>query len=585
MIFEKRTNIRLIACVLILFIWIHACELLCGVGRADDLAAQESRIAAIALAMPAAIGVFGPKGKGGGSGVVISPDGYALTNYHVVESSDSFMKCSMPDGRLYDAVIVGMDPTGDVAMIKLLGRNDFPVAQIADSDRVSAGDACFAVGNPFLLATDFQPSVSWGIVSGVHRYQYPSGTLLEYADCIQTDAAINPGNSGGPLFNSRGELIGINGRGSFEKRGRVNVGVGYAISINQIENFISHLKGGRIVDHATVGATVSSNSEGEVRISEILESSDAFRRGLRFDDEITRFGGREIQTVNQFKNVLGIYPNGWRVPITVVRDGSEFETIVRLSGVHSAERLIEKVQGPPPSELPPENAPRKRQSERQDLSSTPEEFASMFVARRGFANYYFNKLQRNRVWSGFIRHGDFTKQNFDWRIKGELEDQDVTIVLASKQSGIQIGDSVFVLDPERDLASQLVPPKSGGLLVALHLWRKLLVSGPSRFGDVIYFGTIPDPVRDVQNDALVATTESVECNFLFDPSNQLMSGMEMYPGLNSDPCFVRFVDYQVDGNWAPQLAPLTVPREIRFSFSGNPERIIKVVQIEFLEAR
>ena len=133
------------------------------------------------------------------------------------------------------------------------------------------GDWCFAVGNPFLLATDFQPTVTYGIVSGMHRYQPPAGTLLEYADCIQTDAAINPGNSGGPLFNADGELIGINGRGCFEKRGRVNVGVGYAISINQIKNFLGCLKSGRIVDHATLGATVAAGDDGRVLVSNILE--------------------------------------------------------------------------------------------------------------------------------------------------------------------------------------------------------------------------------------------------------------------------------------------------------------------------
>jgi len=126
------------------------------------------------------------------------------------------MQCSMSDGRLYDAVIVGLDPTGDVALIKLFGRDDFPAAVMADSNEVRVGDWCFAVGNPFLLATDFQPTVTYGIVSGVHRYQFPAGTILEYADCIQTDASINPGNSGGPLFNAKGELIGLNRRGSIE---------------------------------------------------------------------------------------------------------------------------------------------------------------------------------------------------------------------------------------------------------------------------------------------------------------------------------------------------------------------------------
>ena len=168
------------------------------------LQAQQQRIAAMEKATKAAVAVFSPGGGGGGSGVVISPDGYALSNFHVVKPTGNYMQCGMADGKLYDAVLVGIDPTGDVALIKLLGRDDFPTAELGDSDLVRAGDWCFAVGNPFLLATDFQPTISYGIVSGVHRYQPPAGTLLEYADCIQTDAAINPGNSGGPLFNAQG---------------------------------------------------------------------------------------------------------------------------------------------------------------------------------------------------------------------------------------------------------------------------------------------------------------------------------------------------------------------------------------------
>src|ERR1019366_9381611 len=96
---------------------------------------------------------------------------------------------------------------------------------------------------------------------GVHRYQPPAGIFLEYTDCIQIDTSINPGNSGGPLFNMDGELIGINGRGSFEKRGRVNSGVGYAISINQIKNFLGHLRSGLETDHATLGASMESEGE------------------------------------------------------------------------------------------------------------------------------------------------------------------------------------------------------------------------------------------------------------------------------------------------------------------------------------
>src|SRR5437660_7076908 len=206
------------------------------------------------------------------------------------------MQCGLPDGVLYDAVLVGLDKVGDVALIKLLPKKegqDFPFAPMGDSDKVRAGDWSLAMGNPFLLATDFTPTVTFGLVSGVHRYQYPEGKgLLEYTDCIQIDTSINPGNSGGPLFNMQGELIGINGRGSFEKRGRVNSGVGYAISSNQIKNFMGHLRAGLDADHASLGAAVTGEVEDEAAskdegnaarllVNSILEDSDAYRRCLQ----------------------------------------------------------------------------------------------------------------------------------------------------------------------------------------------------------------------------------------------------------------------------------------------------------------
>src|SRR4029078_12812555 len=148
------------------------------------------------------------------------------------------------------------------------------------------------MGNPFLLATDFTPTVTYGLVSGVHRYQYPSGTLLEYTDCIQVDTSTNPGNYSGPLFNMQGELIGINGRGSFEKRGRVNSGVGYAISINQIKNFLPQLKAGLDTDHGSLGAFVASD-EDEGSVPKLLVRqkipSDVDRRGLDIDDQVISF--------------------------------------------------------------------------------------------------------------------------------------------------------------------------------------------------------------------------------------------------------------------------------------------------------
>ena len=402
--------------------------------------AEQQRIAAIKKAKVSAVSVFVPGGQGGGSGVVITPDGYTLTNYHVSKPAGNYMRCSMPDGEIYDAVIVGIDPTGDVALIKMIGRDDFPTATIADSDKVQVGDFCFAVGNPFLLATDLQPTVTWGMVSGVHRYQYPAGTLLEYADCIQTDAAINPGNSGGPLYNADGDLIGINGRGSFEKRGRVNVGVGYAISINQIQHFMGYLRSGRIVDHATLGAAVSSNEEGHVVVDDILEQSDAYRRGLRYGDEIVAFGGRPISTVNGFKNVLGIFPKGWRVPLSFRRDGQRFDTYVRLRGVHRSDELLAKTQGvpkpvaPQPApgddpETPDEDAPPKpklpdflKKAKKKPL---PEAIAKIFESRSGYANFYFNKTNRERVWKAHTAHSDLTNRTSDWTITADIAGADV----------------------------------------------------------------------------------------------------------------------------------------------------------------
>src|SRR5262249_12060530 len=142
---------------------------------------EAERIAAIEKVRPAVVAIFSPGGQGGGSGVLISPDGYALTNWHVVDKiPPAHIRCGLPDGQFYYAVLVGLDKVGDVALIKILPNRDgqkFPVAALGDSDTVREGDWSLAMGNPFLLATDFTPTVTFGMVSGVHRYQYPAGTL------------------------------------------------------------------------------------------------------------------------------------------------------------------------------------------------------------------------------------------------------------------------------------------------------------------------------------------------------------------------------------------------------------------------
>lgn len=554
-----------------------------ALAAADDFQplwdSEQVRIAAIAKAVKPSVSVFARGGNGGGSGVVITPDGFALTNFHVVKPCGNFMKCSMPDGRLYDAVVVGIDPVGDVALIKLIGRDDFPVAELADSDTVRVGDWCFAVGNPFLLATDFQPTVTWGIVSGTHRYQPPAGTLLEYTDCIQTDAAINPGNSGGPLFNAQGQLIGINGRGSFEKRGRVNVGVGYAISINQIKYFLGHLRAGRIVDHATLGASVSTDDEGNVVVSNILETSDAYRRGLRYGNQMLAFGGRPITTVNGFKNVLGIYPKGFRVPVSYLREGKRYDTYMRLSGVHAPSELIAKVQGggeprrppqrqprpdapkpdQPAPDAPPPDAPKPMPNPmplrpgQPGQEPVPEELTRLFKAKSGYANYYFNEQNRDRVWTAFKSHGDYGSLKGAWKFASKLDEGgDYDIVLGGKELVATMPTQISRVDLAKPVDEQLGPPGSGGLLAALHLWQKLLVEGPTRFGDLYYLGTVPVVGRKGLYDVLVGTRDAIECHFLFDPQTGEMVGLEMWGDSTDDPCEVYFSEYrEVDGRRLP----------------------------------
>lgn len=525
--------------------------------------AEQQRIEAIAKAVKSAIAIFSADGNGGGSGVVISADGYALTNFHVVQPVGDYMQCGMADGRLYDAVLVSIDPTGDVALIKLFGRDDFPVAELADSDEVRAGDWCFAVGNPFLLATNFEPTVTYGIVSGVHRYQEPAGTILEYTDCIQTDAAINPGNSGGPLFNAFGQLIGVNGRGSFEKRGRVNVGLGYAISINQIKHFMGYLHSGRIVDHATLGATLDADEEGRIVVSNILESSDAYRRGLRYSDEVVAFGGRIIDSPNAFKNVLGIYPKGWRVPLSFLRDGTRHDVHVRLAGVHGREELIAKIQEAPAEEPPPKPAPDRegKQPPGDDQEKTPanphgepvkvpDELQQYIKHRSGFANYYFNELNRTRVWNAFHDSaGDFAEVRGDWILS---KAEEFTITLGDATSAIQTATTTFSLEREKDLAEQLDPPGSGGMLATLHLWRRLLVEGPAGFGDVVYVGRAPLIGHEGLHEVFLGTYDVVETHFYFDPASGELRAVEMAPDPGVDPCEIQLLDYrEVEGKKLP----------------------------------
>lgn len=528
------------------------------------LDAQQQRIDVIAQFSPAVVAIFAPGAEGGGSGVLVSADGYCVTNFHVVQGLGPFMQCGLNDGRIYYAVRVGLDPTGDLAVIRLLGRDDFPFAHLADSDLVRVGDYAYAAGNPFLLATDFQPTITYGMVSGVHRYQYPAGTFLEYTDCIQVDTSINPGNSGGPLFNEQGEIIGINGRISVEKRGRVNVGAGYAISSNQVRNFLDHLKSGRIVDHATLGATVVSTDEGTVVVADILEQSEAFRRGLRTGDEIVSFAGRPIGSVNQFKNILGIFPKGWKLPLTYRREGVKYDIVVRLRGLHRAAELIpEQAQQPPEGRRPEPGDPEQPQPAPEQPQPSPappgvpaelkppDEFAHMYVERAGFFNYYFNEQERSRVRGSLKGLGDFAGLTGLWTLDGRLQDgRAFQFKLSPEAAAVKIGEEIAVQPLEQAPAD--LPQGTGGLLTAMHAMKMMLVDPEAYFSEFYYEGTEPiDGVGDLV-DVLLTTRGEVASRWYFSRADGRWLGFDTSLTEDSDECELRIESLRdFDGRTLP----------------------------------
>jgi len=417
---------------------------------------------------------------------------------------------------------------------------------LADSDAVAVGDPCFTAGNPFLLATDLRPSISVGIVSGVHRYQFPAGTILEYTDCIQVDAAINPGNSGGGLFDAAGRLIGINGRASFEKRGRVNVGAGYAISANQLRNFLGCLRAGRIVDHATLGAVVATSADGEVVVSDILESSDAWRRGLRHDDEIVSLAGRPVRTVNAFKNILGTLPAGWQVPLVFRRGGRRQELLVRLAGVHAPPKLFALASGGQGGERGGEGP-----GERPSAAPLPEAVRGLVDPRPGYANHHFNVVERDRVAAAIARHRPADAGA--WRLAGRLAGGRMfAIELDDATARIDLPTGGSTLDPRGDLDRHAEPPGSGGMLAALVLWRRLVLEGPAALGRTSYWGTAPADVSGFGSrpdpalvDVLASATAGVEAHVAVDRTGRVV-GVEVWLSPDADPCELRF-EYPADG--------------------------------------
>ena len=239
------------------------------------------------------------KVKSSGSGVVISPDGYVLTNYHVIENAHEII-VTLPGGKEYESEIIGMDRFSDLALLKMSGSN-FPFAKLGDSDKLIIGEWVIALGNPYgLFDVSDQPTATAGIISALNMDFGPQESGQVFQGMIQTDAAINPGNSGGPLVNSLGEIVGINTfiyTGSNYSQG--SIGISFAIPINRAKFVAEELKNkGKIDRNYSTGLQVQSLNQRVSRylnlpFLDVILSNDV-RPGDYISVKIYRDGGTEL---------------------------------------------------------------------------------------------------------------------------------------------------------------------------------------------------------------------------------------------------------------------------------------------------
>lgn len=299
---------------------------------------------------PGAEGREGGAASSAGSGVVISADGEVLTNWHVVGEATA-IEVGLADGRIYAGQRVGGDPFGDLALVRIRAEGPLPFAPLGDSERLRVGEMALAMGNPWNSAlTDFRPSVSFGVISGLHRWN-AQGEYL-YGDSIQTDAALNPGNSGGPLFNLRGELIGINGKIHI-RRGRMNSGIGYAISSAQIRNFLPDLRRGGVVMHGSLGIEIEDAPDGRgALVKDAAADAPARAAGVLPGDRIVECHGRAIRTAEDLRNIVSTFPAGWRIHLRYARGTEGGDAQVTLGVLRAPTGPGPEGEGetPPPGE-------------------------------------------------------------------------------------------------------------------------------------------------------------------------------------------------------------------------------------------
>jgi serine protease Do len=276
--------------------------------------------------------------SGLGSGVIVSPDGYILTNNHVVEDADK-VKVELADRRELQAKVIGKDPASDLAVLKI-DSADLPTLPFGDSDKVEVGDLVLAVGNPLGIGK----TVTMGIISAKGR-QSPifSGG---YDDFLQTDAAINRGNSGGALVNLRGELVGIPSQ-IYSNQSGGNIGIGFAIPTKMARNVMDQLIRGGKVRRGKLGLYGEDVSPELARqfgykgvdgavVGDVQKGDPADIAGIKPGDIITEFNGQRVTKYLQFRNLVSSTPPGTTVKIKLWREGSEREVTAKLGEIDLA---------------------------------------------------------------------------------------------------------------------------------------------------------------------------------------------------------------------------------------------------------
>ena len=268
-----------------------------------------------------------------GSGFIIDQEGYILTNNHVIEKAEE-IKVKLYNGKVYDAEVIGRDPKTDIALIKIEADEELPVAKLGDSDKLQVGEWVIAIGNPFGL----EHTVTAGIISAKGRV-IGAGP---YDDFLQTDASINPGNSGGPLFNLKGEVVGINT--AIIAGGQ---GIGFAIPINMAKRLLPQLKRGKVV-YGYLGVYIQDltpelarsfgleEPEGAL-VTEVIPDSPAEEGGIEKGDVIIEFDGKKIHNTYQLRKEVGATPVGKRVEVVVLRKGKRLSLWVKIGELKELE--------------------------------------------------------------------------------------------------------------------------------------------------------------------------------------------------------------------------------------------------------